>query len=165
MELAEKLEESFVAYLKSLTWPESLRDDPDDATTVRIFAGESDETKTGQCIVCVADDNPTEEPNNSGNCVFSFRVELRTPIADPSPIGDHKDVADALENAIMADGLGDLVNAAAYAKAVAEPDDFADLDQLLPVSRYQPHAHSRAGSRNLHVSGRALSCYCMGIKG
>jgi hypothetical protein len=164
MELAEKLEESFVAYLKSLTWPESLRDDPDDATTVRIFAGESDETKTGQCIVCVADDNPTEEPNNSGNCVFSFRVELRTPIADPSPIGDHKDVADALENAIMADGLGDLVNAAAYAKAVAEPDDFADLDHfcLYPVISRTP---IREQIDDLHVSGRALSCYCMGIKG
>lgn len=161
MELAEKLEEAFVAYLKTLTtWPNSLKLN----NALQIFAGESSEEKTQQCIVCVAEDNPSEEPSNSGNCVFSFRVELRTPVSDPSPIDDHKAAADALENAIMASGLADLVNAAAYAKAVASAADFADLDNfcLYPVISRTP---IRAEDEEVMVSGRALSCYCMGIKG
>ena len=161
MELAEKLEQAFVAYLNTLDWPDSLNGDSD---TPRIFAGENDQSKDGQCIVCIAEDNPTEEPPNSGNCVFSFRVELRTPIAEPSPIDDHKEVADALENAIMASGLADLVNAAAYAKAISDPDNSADLDNfcLYPVISRTP---IREQDEELWVSGRAMSCYCMGIKG
>jgi len=161
MELAEKLEQSFVAYLNTIDWPDSLKDD---SGSLRIFAGESDASKDGQCIACVAEDNPTEEPSNSGNCVFSFRCELRTPIAEPSPVDDHKAVSDALENAIMSDSLADLVNTAAYAKAVANPDDFADLDNfcLYPVISRTP---IREQSEELWISGRALSCYCMGIKG
>jgi len=164
MELAEKLEESFVAYLKTLEWPASLLEDPDDASTLRIFPGENSDDKTGQCIVCVADDNPTEEPENSGNCRFGFHCEVRTPIGVPFTTDDHKAVADALENAIMAEGLADLVNTAAYAKAVAEPADFADLDNfcLYPVISRTP---IREQQDELHISGRALSCYCMGIKG
>lgn len=163
MELAEKLEEVFVAYLQTLTWPVSLRTNPDDATTVRIFPGENDADKNSQCIVCVAEDS-TEEPENSGNRRFAFRCEVRTPVADPSNLDIHKAAASALENAIMADGLSDLVNAAAYAKAIALPDDFADLDNfcLYPVIS---RTDTRAEDEELHVSGKALSCYCMGIKG
>lgn len=165
MELAEKLEEAFVAYLKSLTtWPVSLQTDPADASTLRIFPGENDDTKNAQCIVCVADDSGTEEPPNSGNRMFPFRCEVRTPVVDPSPLASHKALAALLETAIQNTVLADLVNAAAYAKAIAEPEDFAELDNfcLYPVISRTP---TRAQDEEMHVSGQALSCYAMGIKG
>lgn len=162
MELAEKLEESWVAYLNTLTWPASLTIS---AGVYRIFPGENDAPKDQQCIVCIAEDSGSEEPNNSGNRIFPFRCELRTPVADPSNLAIHKVVASALENAIMADGVCDLVNAAAYAKATANPgNDFADLDNfcLYPVIS---RTDLRAEDEEVHVSGKAMSCYCMGIKG
>ncbi len=164
MELAEKLEEAFVAYLQTLDWPEALYLDADDETTLQIFPGENSADKNQQCIVCVAEDSSTEEPSNSGNRIFPFRVELRTPVADPTNLASHKDSASILENALLADGLSDLVNAAAYAKAVASPADYADLDNfcLYPVIS---RTDIRAEDEELHLSGKALSCYCMAIKG
>lgn len=162
MELAEKLEEAFVAYLQSLaTWPASLKNADN---SLRIFPGENDAPKDAQCIVCVAEDSGQEDPPFSGNRMFPFRCEVRTPVAQPSPLASHKLAADALEDAIQDSALSDLVNAAAYAKAAASPADFADLDNfcLYPVVSRTP---TRAQDEELWVSGQAMSCYAMGIKG
>lgn len=162
MELAEKLEEAFVAYLNTLAWPASLTIS---TGVYRIFPGENADVKDQQCIVCVAENSGSEEPNNSGNRIFPFRCELRTPVADPSNLPIHKVAASALENACMANNLSDLVNTAAYAKATANPtNDFADLNNfcLYPVIS---RTDLREEDEELHVSGKSLSCYCMGIKG
>ena len=162
MELAEKLEQAFAAYLQSLaTWPDSLKD-ADGA--LQIFPGENDAPKDQQCVVCVAENGDIEDPPMSGNRHIPFRIEVRTPVADPSPIADHEAVTAALETAILDSTLSDLVNAAAYAKAIASPGDFADLDNfcLYPVISRTP---IREQDEELWVSGHSLGCYCMGIKG
>ena len=161
MELAEKLEEAFVAYLQLVAWPASLKDADN---VLQIFPGENDAPKDQQCIVCLAENAGSEEPPFSGNRMFPFRIDVRTPIADPSTIAIHKAVATILETAIQDDALADAVNLAAYLKAAGQPADFADLDNfcLYPVIGRTP---IREQAEEYNMSGHALSCYCMGVKG
>jgi hypothetical protein len=120
-EHAELIETSLVNYLTPLTsgnpaasvWSASLQS----GSSFRIFAGENNEDKDGSCIlVFVQDDLGPEDPPCSGNRWADVTIELRTSFNIPteteaSPLVNHKLDAAALETAILADTLPDLLTA------------------------------------------------------
>ena len=122
-EICELAENAIVNYLSSLraqdgslVWPSTMQEPPP-TNTLRIFPGESDEEKTGQCILCIAGKEPPEHIPSSANYEVDFEVWLRTPtrvltddektrvppVADP--LTTHEQAAEQLRAAIMANGL------------------------------------------------------------
>lgn len=119
MELQEKLESALVLYLKEfsttdippVSWPDSINADKQ----VRIFAGEDNQEKDGQCIICIADDVQQEYPPFTSNYYVPITVWLRTPvrvlspkeITDrvPEPLAQHAAAAAILDAAINGDGF------------------------------------------------------------
>ena len=173
MELAEKLESVFTAYLKqfvdgdistippntdipaSFYWPASLQNAD---KTYRIYAGESDTTKDGQAILCISGDSHKEEPQYSGNYFIPFEIWLRTPVAkqtakqisdlEAKAITNHKAAATMLEHAIMQDPFVLALNVQTLA---------GDLTIYSILDR-QPQ---RQQLPNYYASGWAFRVYCM----
>lgn len=161
MELPEKLESALVAYLKTLTWPDSLKDSEGN---LRIFPGESDADKDGQCVPCIAGDSEQEDPPFSGNQWFTPRLELRTPAgtADSTQLADHKAAAEVLKAGIQISDLKDRVLTAAAALAVADAPNFGDLVNftIFGIPARQP---IREQADTYFMSGYALRIYCASI--
>ncbi len=91
-EIYKKIETALAAYLNQFVdgdlttepnppaswyWPASLRNA---AGQYRIFAGESDQLKDGQAILCIAEDANQETPQFTGNFMIPMQVWLRTPV-------------------------------------------------------------------------------------
>ena len=124
MELAELAERSLVSYLAGLVkqdgspvWPVTMQRGAGQNFSLRIFAGETDETKDGQNIFCAAEKDFPEHIPSSGIYEVPCRVVLRTPtrkLTDGEknapqsildPLATHSAAADALQTAMMANGL------------------------------------------------------------
>lgn len=114
---SQKIEAAMVGYLQGIAgnpWPDALKNG---STELRIFAGESEDLKDGQTILCVMDSMQEEFPEKSGNRYSLCRIELRTPVkkkgqvSDPDPINEHIDTAEVLETAVLDDNLAALLTA------------------------------------------------------
>ena len=119
MELPEKIENAFVAYLQGFSttdtppasWPASMNA----SGQVRIFAGENNQDKDGQCVIVIADDATEEYPMFSGNYYSPVTVWLRTPVKvltpdeiknkNPESLDSHKAASAILDGAINGDGF------------------------------------------------------------
>ena len=131
MELAQSCEEVLTNYLKGLVnpdqssvWSSSLQRGAGQNFELRIFPGESDEEKNGQCILCIAERDFPEHIPSSAIYEVPIRVVLRTPTkvltsaekqANPpvtEPLVNHQTAAAALRTAMMAVGLELLLTAA-----------------------------------------------------
>lgn len=126
-ELDQRLENAFAAYLKQYIggdvstlnggpippdwqWPSSLQDGENG---YRIFPGESDQTKNGQAILCIAEDAPEEYPLYTGNYYVPMEIWIRTPIRNltaqevankiPTALSFHEWAARQLSNALNQD--------------------------------------------------------------
>ena len=105
----ERIESAVVSYLQGLppgTWNQTILDDT--TGNIRIFSGESEQDKTGQCIICRVDGNMgDEDPPFSNNRWCDFVIELHTPIIQEDINQDwmdaHKSNATAIEGAILVD--------------------------------------------------------------
>lgn len=97
MQHAEKIEAAGVEYLKTKTWPVSING--------RIFGGESNSTKDGQCVIFEMADMQEEFPLRTGNRYCLCEVAVRTPIVGDDPLTSHRTAADVLESAINEDDL------------------------------------------------------------
>lgn len=107
MEHAQKIQAAFAAYLAGITpspWAEDLTN-ADGA--LRIFAGQSDDTKDGTRIVCAVSGDLTEMPAFSGNRWADVEISLKTPVVDDggASLTYHQQNAAALESALMDTGL------------------------------------------------------------
>jgi hypothetical protein len=107
-EHAQLIQSAFVSYLSAINpspWAEDLTGD----SGLRIFAGESNDTKSGTRIVCSVSGDMTEEPPCSGNRWADVQVELRTPVQDDGGVsfGFHQANAAALQTALMDVNLPD----------------------------------------------------------
>ena len=111
MELYKKIETAVAAYLLQFgNWPKSIQQSNGQ---YRIFTGESDQTKDGQSILCIAEDSNQEEPKFTGNQHVPFQILLRTPIRvlSKSEVAakaftaeqDHDSAASALSDALSQD--------------------------------------------------------------
>lgn len=124
---AEKIEAAMVAYLSAQAFPDTLENDDEEK---RIFAGESEEVKDGQCILCIMDDMQEEFPERSGNRYSLCRVELRTSVearpenAATTALEDHIAAAEILESALLDNDLAALLTA-----AIADFTAFGILDR------------------------------------
>ena len=119
MELLEKIEAAFVAYLQGFSttdtppasWPASMNA----GGQVRIFAGENNQEKDGQCVIVIADDATEEYPMFTGNYWSPVTIWLRTPVKVLTPaeiaanatesLDLHKAAASILDGAINGDGF------------------------------------------------------------
>jgi hypothetical protein len=167
MELPEKAEAALVAYLQGFetddappkTWPPSMTA----GEQVRIFPGENDQEKDGQCVLAIADDATEESPPFSGNEYIPVRVVLRTPVkkldpkekADkvPEPPATHSAAAAVLEQALGGDPF---VLAAAITEEV---DDFCVMGGVLD------RRPTRSQTDKYWESGFEFRLYCMGRDG
>jgi len=80
---------------------------------VRIFPGENDQQKDGQCVLVIAGDSPEETPMFTGNNYIPVQVVVRTPLKQltpdeiknqtPSPKSNHSLAASILDAAIGQD--------------------------------------------------------------
>ncbi len=143
-EHAEKIESAFVAVLAGQTWPA-------DFDTDLILPGESDEDKTGQCVLCVADDADQEDPPNTGNKWNTVKIELRTPIkkktASVDELARHKAAAAVLETICLADDLATQLSA-----AVSDFTVFG-VQERLPMREQTPNFWSTGYSLRVYSCG------------
>ena len=146
MEHAEKLETSLAAYLAGLDpspWAEDLTNAD---SSLRIFAGESEQEKDGTCILCIVGDM-TEEPPRSGNRWADVTVELRTPVQDDggASLVNHKANAIALQTAMMATDLPDHLTSEDLGITVfgiAERNTARDQNETYWMSGFTVRAYS-----------------------
>jgi hypothetical protein len=119
MELPEKIEAAIVKFLQGfsttdvppLSWPVTMNANK----VVRIFPGESDAVKDGQCVLVIAGDSPEETPAFTGNNYIPVQVVVRTPLKQltpdeiknqtPSPKSNHSLAASILDAAIGQDAF------------------------------------------------------------
>lgn len=162
MELAEKIENALVAYLKTkiaaaitaTTLPDYF--DPD----TQVAPGEADEDITKQCVRCrAANTAESEYPLDTGNFLWDAEVETRTPTAlqtaaeeasaeleeSTSQLDKHKGVAGVVETAILVDDLATQLTAAA--------SDFT-------VFAVQDRRPARAQDDETYSSGWTMRLYC-----
>lgn len=145
MTLTSKVEAALVAYLSGLTLPEGFAAD-------QIQAGQTDEDKDAQIIICAASDTTEETPPFTGNFMVPVGIELHTPAVDDGNGGTsydlHAEVADFLEAAFMDDQLPGLLTAAA--------DDFTCMG-------FTERKFITGQADGVFVSGVSLTLYCNGI--
>ncbi len=145
-ELAELCEEALKNYLVGLVdgqgnsvWPDSLRRGAADNFALRIFAGETEETKDGECIFCVAEKEFPEHIPSAGIYEVPVKCVLRTPTKklttadktanEPEPLANHSVAAQQLRTALMANGL-ELSLSAAYTQPGVGFTALGILDRL-----------------------------------
>lgn len=123
-ELAKLSEKALENYLKgrlnpdgSVVWPVTMQRGAGDNFALRIFPGETNQIKDGQCIFCAAERDFPEHIPSSGIYEVPCRVVLRTPtraltpndkspaVAAPNPLATHSQAADQMQLALMANGL------------------------------------------------------------
>jgi hypothetical protein len=119
MEHPQLLESAAVAYLVGLAtnnptyWDDLLEDA---AGNLRINAGESSSEKDGQNIVAyISGDMGEEDPPCSGNRWADLIIALHTPSVkrtSDAQLASHQANADALQSALLAPTLPDLLTAA-----------------------------------------------------
>jgi hypothetical protein len=119
MEHAQLLESAAVAYLLGLAannptyWDDLLENS---AGALRIYAGESSLDMDGQNIVAyIEGDMGEEDPPCSGNRWADLIIRLKTPSVRKSPdaqLASHQANASALQSAVLAATLPDLLTAA-----------------------------------------------------
>ena len=145
MKLTSKIEAAFVAYLSGLTLPDGF-------TASQIQAGETDEDKDGQTIVCAASDSTEEHPPYTGNFMVPVGIELHTEAGDDgngnTTLSIHQTVAAFLEAALFDSDLPALLTAAGT--------DFTCIgftDRKLVSGQVD----------GTYVSGVSFNLYCNGI--
>ncbi len=147
-EHAEKIESAFVTLLQAQTWPA-------DFDTDLILPGESDEDKTDQCVLCVADDSDQEDPPNTGNKWNTVKIELRTPIQQKTDSVDalatHKAAAEVLETICLASDLDAQLSA-----AVSDFTVFGIMDRL-PLREETPNFWSSGYSIRVYSCAKTLT--------
>lgn len=137
MELPEKIESNFVAYLQAFLAALNPAA-PDYFTADLIHPGETDFDKTTQVLQVVCQSADNEDPSFSGNFWHPLQIELRTPLtlltdaekADPANVAQldkHKAIAAILSDALLADDLIAQINAAAQSQADANLQAFAAI--------------------------------------
>lgn len=174
MELHENIETAIAAYLAAFVdgdlttiapgqaapaswfWPNSLKNA---AGQPRIFAGESDQTKDGQAILCISEDASQEEPQFTGNFHIPIQIWLRTPVKVLSPKEVAAGAATALQNHSAAAAiLSDAVNIDAFALAAAINAAGSNFTIMGGVMDLRP---MRAEAPGYFASGWSFRVYAM----
>ena len=146
VKLTSKIEAALVAYLSGLTLPDGF-------TVGQIQAGETDEDKDGQTIICAASDSTEEHPPRTGNFYVPVGIELHTPFSDDgngtTTLAIHQTVAEFLEAAFMADDLAALLTTAGGGSFTA--------------MGHNERKFIAGQADGVYVSGVGLSLYCSGV--
>jgi hypothetical protein len=176
MEIQERLETAIAAYLAAFVdgdlttlnpgdqapatwfWPASLKNS---AGQLRIFSGESDQTKDGQAILCISEDANQEEPQFTGNLHIPIQIWLRTPVKvltaaevaakQPTSLTNHSAAAAILSDALNQDpfALAGAINAAGTNFTI-----MGGVMDLKPMRQEQD---------NFFASGWSFRVYAMGL--
>jgi hypothetical protein len=146
MEHPQVIETAVASYLSAnSSFPASLKNS---SGTYRIFAGQSDSTKDGQCIICSAGDL-TETPPFSVNYWADFSVELRTPITLDATTGTSELASHQAASTVLKDSILDTALAATLSAQVA------GLVVYMCVER----TAIREESEDFHMSGYRFRVY------
>ena len=171
MELYQSIETALAAYLAAFVdgdltqnpnppaswfWPASLKNA---ANQYRIFAGESDQVKDGQAILCIAEDANQEEPQFTNNFHIPIQVWLRTPNKVLTAAEVAAKLPTALQNHSAAAAiLADALNQDAFALAAAINAAGANFTIMGGIMDLKPQ---RAETPNYFASGWSFRVYAM----
>lgn len=139
-------------------WPISLQNADG---SYRIFPGESDQLKSGQAILCIAEDSPEEMPLFTGNYYVPMEIWLRTPIKQLTPAEVKLNIPTALSfHEWAARNLSNALNQDPFLQAgyVNESgEDFTIMGGILdrkPIRQQVPNYYASGWSFRVYAMNR-----------